>query len=98
MLFRANGINHLGLGVYGNKPHFNMWNSGGLGIVAFAQAAGGGGMFQLSDLGGRPTVEGGTLENGHGIVRVGPLFQCAGTFAGLIAPDCIMGKGPGEKP
>ncbi|MFN8573030.1 MAG: hypothetical protein U0132_13355 [Gemmatimonadaceae bacterium] len=61
--------------------------------AVFSHGAEGGGIFQLRDPKGRPIVEGGTMTNGHGMVRAGPFFQCAGTFAGLMAPDCIMGRG-----
>jgi outer membrane murein-binding lipoprotein Lpp len=73
-------------------PALVILNATHTGVAVFGQAAHGGGAFQLRDHSGQNTVEGGTLENGHGIVRAGPTFQCAGTFAGLIAPDCIMGK------
>jgi len=56
---------------------------------------GGAGQLQLHDEAGANMVEAGTGDNGVGIVRAGPQFQCAGTKMGLANPDCIIGrKGP----
>jgi hypothetical protein len=56
----------------------------------------GGGYFQLNDASGRPTVEGGTLPSGLGMLRAGPAYKCAPAQAStpIIAvglPDCIVG-------
>ncbi len=60
---------------------------------------GGAGFFQLSSKAGVPTVEAGTLENGNGLVRVGPRYTCnpikpATPVIGIPGfEDCLVGKG-----
>ena len=52
----------------------------------------GGGQLQLHSAAGDNMVEAGAGDNGVGIVRAGPQFQCAGTKMGLANPDCIIGR------
>lgn len=91
---KVGGVVRAGFGVINGRASLDMSNASGAGIVVITEGAAGAGMFQLSNQSGAPTVEGGTLPDGHGIVRVGPQFQCGGTFAGLIQPDCIRGRAP----
>lgn len=73
-------------------PALVILNATHTGVAVLGQGVQGGGALQLRDHSGQNMVEAGTADNGHGVVRAGPVFQCTGTFAGLIAPDCIMGK------
>lgn len=56
---------------------------------------GGGGYFQLSNTAGTPNIEAGSLPDGRGTIRTGPLYKCAPTgtplFRGGGLPDCLMG-------
>ena len=55
----------------------------------------GGGYLQLTNASGVPTVEAGTLPDGHGTVRAGPNYLCLpAAISGPISflPDCIMGS------
>jgi hypothetical protein len=56
----------------------------------------GAGYLQLADPSGSPTVEAGTLPNGKGQVRAGPLYKCipvqaATPVLSVGLPDCILG-------
>jgi hypothetical protein len=56
----------------------------------------GAGYLQLADTSGNPTVEAGTLPNGKGQVRAGPLYKClpvqaATPVLSVGLPDCILG-------
>ncbi len=64
---------------------------GAISVAVLTKGAAGAGLLQLSNNGGSPTVEAGTLPSGLGIVRAGPQYKCTGS-GGLAAPDCIKGR------
>lgn len=57
-----------------------------------------GGYFQLTNSSGVSTVEGGTLPDGRGTVRAGPMFKCQSARTPLFSGgtgDCIVGASGG---
>lgn len=66
-------------------------------VVSLGNATTGNGYLQLVGPGGRPVVEAGTLANGLGAVRAGPMFKCfkaqaATPLMSVGLPDCILGS------
>ena len=65
--------------------------NGKIAVVNIRPGKAGGGYIQLTDAGGRSTVEAGSGPEGVGVVRAGPNFKCGSNYLGLKVPDCIVG-------
>jgi hypothetical protein len=90
---RSDGSSIASLGAHG----FHVYNSAGGHIAAIAASRGNSGIFQLFSAGGSTSVEAGTLDDGTGTVRAGPLYRCAAapampTLSAAGLPDCIKGR------
>jgi hypothetical protein len=75
-----------------------IYNPSGQSVANLTVGKGGAGFFQMSNSAGVPTVEAGTLDNGNGTVRVGPLYVCnpvkpATPVIGIPGfEDCLVGR------
>lgn len=73
------------------KAALTVSNENDVQILAITQGHSGGGLLQLDDATGTPTVEAGTDAVGRGEVHVGPgPFACVS--GGIAAPTCLKGR------
>lgn len=92
-LKKSDGSKVASLGAHG----FHLYNRAGAAIAGIAAGPGDSGIFQLYSAAGSTSVEAGTLADGTGTVRAGPLYRCAAapampTLSAAGLPDCIKGR------